>query len=89
MKATAYVFKPAPVKAWRFERGPMPDWLFELHEAQVVRFERFAGPDPVIFVCGRHTLCARLGDWIVLQPTGEAQVWSDPMFQAAFVPEAI
>lgn len=75
-----------PVQAWRFERTDMPAWLFELHERGLVRFERLASADPVITVCGRYVLSAKLGDWIVLQPNGDAQVWSDALFVSAFRP---
>lgn len=83
---TAYEPVSTPVQAWRFERVDIPAWLFDLHERGLVRFERFASADPLITVCGRYILSARLGDWIVLQPTGDVQVWSDAMFSKAFRP---
>ncbi len=83
---TAYAPINPPVLAWRFTRDgePMPDWLFDLHEKNQVRFDRWSSDDPIITICGRFVLTARLGDWIVLLPTGGVQVWSDAMFQTSF-----
>jgi hypothetical protein len=75
-----------PVVAWRFQRDaePIPDWVFEAHGQNRLRFDRWTSPDPLITVSGRFTLSARLGDWIVKDETGAIQVWSDSMFGQTF-----
>lgn len=83
---TLYTPIATPVRAWRFERAEMPAWLFDLHAENRVRFERLQSADPLITVCGRYVLSAKLGDWIVLAPGGDVQVWSDAMFSKQFRP---